>query len=235
MNSPIKSYGIIVFTKDIKKDIYFLLYQRRDTFDYMDFMLGNWKNYSELKFMFSNMTFDEKFRLRNYIFDELWDDLWVVHDFKIYRDKYSKSKKKYESVKYNIPNLLDNTIITKKEPSWGFPKGRKLYDNETNKECALREFEEETKICADRLSIINDKIYFENFVGTDGKHYTTNYLLACINSTDLPEYTQTPQCIRKQCISEEVAELGWFSIEKCKEKLTEFRYDMLLDIIEHLN
>lgn len=232
---PIKSYGIIVFTKDKNNNIKFLLYQRRDTFEYMDFMLGNWKNYSELKSIFSFMTLDEKYRLRNYIFDELWDDLWVIHDFELYREKYSKSKKKYESIKYNIPYLTELTKVSKSEPSWGFPKGKKLDDNETNKECSLREFQEETKINSNRLKFIKDKFFFENFIGTNGKHYSTNYMLAYMEDPQLPEYTPTPQCIRKYCISEEVSNLGWFNIEECKEKLTSFRYDMLLNIIEHLD
>lgn len=235
MSFPIRSYGIIVFTKDNNENIRFLLYQRRDTFEYMDFMLGNWKNYSELKTMFSLMTYEERNRLRNYTFSELWDDVWVVHDFEIYRDKYVRSKKKYDSIKYNIPSLIENTNCKKIEPSWGFPKGKKIHVDETNTECALREFEEETRIDIKKLELINDKFYFENFIGTNGKHYSTSYILGYMKDPKLPNYIKTPQCIRRECISEEVSKLKWFTLDECKSKLMDCRYDMLLNIIEHFN
>lgn len=235
MSLPIKSYGIIVFTKDKENNIKFLLYQRRDTYEYMDFILGNWKNYSELKLMFSLMTMEERERLINYTFDELWDDIWVVHDFDIYRNKYSRSKRKYDNIKFNIPNLIQNTNSKRLGPSWGFPKGKKINNNETNTECSLREFNEETRIDTEKIELINDKFYYENFVGTNGKQYSTSYILGYMKDTVLPNYIETPQCIRKNCISEEVSDIGWFTIEECKEKLTDCRYDMIINIIEHLN
>src|SRR6185503_10926509 len=57
--------------------IEFLLQQRRDTFEYMDILLGTWKTVEELVTLISLITPEEKERLRNYIFSELWNDLFL--------------------------------------------------------------------------------------------------------------------------------------------------------------
>jgi hypothetical protein len=92
-NDPITSYGIILFSRN-ENGILFLLYQRRDNFEYMDFLRGLWQSESQLPSLFELMSYDERDRLRNYTFDELWNDLWVKHDSKIYREGYSMAKNK---------------------------------------------------------------------------------------------------------------------------------------------
>jgi 8-oxo-dGTP pyrophosphatase MutT (NUDIX family) len=46
--------------------------------------------------------------------------------------------------------MLNNLNINYEHPEWEFPKGRKNKD-ESDIECALREFEEETGINRDKL------------------------------------------------------------------------------------
>ena len=76
--SPITSYGLIAYHKDVTDTIRFCLFRRRDTFEYMDFIRGLW-NDSTVKTLFVLMTKEERSRLRNYMFQELWDDLWINH------------------------------------------------------------------------------------------------------------------------------------------------------------
>lgn len=245
---PITSYGLILFSMskpdenefhhslsetDGSEKPVFLLYQRRDNFEYMDFLRGIWGSENQLPALFSLMSHEERERIRNYTFQELWDDLWVIQNCRIYREGFAKAKKKYDSIKNSIPVLLDKTTSCVKSPPWGFPKGKKNGYNEDPVRCAIREFEEETKITISTdVKIIQDIPFTEIFKGSNGKSYSTQYYLAEIPK---PIYTQphsTPNCIRKSTISEEASNIGWFTFEECKMYLNPRRYSILRGVME---
>ena len=163
--NPIISYGLIVYSREtpegkllsvdcLEKKPYFLIYQRRDNFEYMDFLRGIWNSIELLPSLFSSMSIEERNRIRNYTFQELWDDLWVEHDSRIYRDGFTKAKKKYDSIKHVIPYILDNTTSKINDTPWGFPKGKKNNSNEQMMTCAVREFNEETHIQVEESDIM---------------------------------------------------------------------------------
>jgi 8-oxo-dGTP pyrophosphatase MutT (NUDIX family) len=238
---PITSYGLILYSKNkIKelpnnfKDSYlFLLYQRRDNFEYMDFLRGIWNSETQILELFSLMSCDERERIRNYTFQELWDDLWVVLDCRIYKEGFLKAKKKYESIKSNIPYFLDKTKSRIIYPPWGFPKGKKNGYNEDSLECALREFEEETKFSIlSNVKIIQKEPLIETFKGSNNKIYSTHYFIAEIPEPLLAVTYDTPHCIRKTTISEEAADIGWFTLEECKKYLNPQRQEILSQTIE---
>lgn len=222
---PITSYGIIAYTKKGPETL-FLLYQRRDNFEYMDFLRGVWSSEEVLPSLFSSMTKDERKRIREYTFRELWDDLWVEHNTRIFRDGFSKAKRKYESVRRMIPRILDNTESNIKEPPWGFPKGKKNNFREPPKTCAIREFNEETRLEINESHILNDTPYIETFQGSNNKNYCTHYYLAEIPFS-VPKEMITPQCIRKKTISEEASNVEWFPFEEACNFLN-FRRQMIL-------
>ena len=56
---------------------------------------------------------------------------------------YSGGIKLKSSKEYNLKSLIDESKTNWKMPEWGFPKGRRNYQ-ENDISCALREFEEET-------------------------------------------------------------------------------------------
>lgn len=208
---PIISYGIILFTDSIgMTDVKYLLYRRRDTFEYIDFLRGCWCSEEHLPYLFSMMTPEERNRLRNHTLRELWDDLWVHHNCKIYVDGYPRAKRKYDSIAHRIKDLLDSTTSVIEHPPMGWPKGKKNNIRETPIDCAIREFTEETRIPLYRDAIWSDKPYIEKFRGGDGKLYQTYYYLAYTPVPILVGKISTPQCIRKETISEEASELHWF-------------------------
>ena len=148
---PITSYGLILFcfpenpgeSSSSEEDIegpLFLIYQRRDNFEYMDFLRGVWVSEGQLPALFSLMSHEERERIRNYTFHELWNDLWVIQDCRIYKDGVTKAEKKYDSIKNQIPYLLDTTTSCIYHPPWGFPKGKKNGYHEDPLKCAIREF-----------------------------------------------------------------------------------------------
>lgn len=67
-----------------------------------------------------------------------------------------------------------------RETEWGFPKGRRN-KYETDMECALREFHEETGICHQDVHILKNISQFrEVFTGTDNHTYTHIYYMAFV-------------------------------------------------------
>src|ERR1700752_2322297 len=96
---PIVSYGTIIFRYSEYGEIEFLIYQRRDTFEYMDFLRGAWSDESKLPDLFASMSISERNRIDKYTFQELWDDLILDHDCKLYKDGYVRAKRKFEAIK----------------------------------------------------------------------------------------------------------------------------------------
>lgn len=236
-NEPITSYGLILYTIVDDKSV-FLLYQRRDNFEYMDFLRGVWISEAQLPGLFSLMSPDERKRIREYTFQELWNDLWVEHSCRIFRDGFSKAKRKYDSIRDKIPHFLDTTTSHITEPPWGFPKGKKNNFKEDSIACAIREFTEETRIPSELIQVLTTNPFVENFKGTNGKSYATYYYLARIDEPFCPKTIEIPHCIRKTTISEEAINVEWFTFEEASNHLNSRRQSILrsaLDIINRNN
>lgn len=231
---PITSYGIIAYTKNRKSEYMFLLYQRRDNFEYMDFLRGIWSNEEVLPSLFASMTRDERRRIREYTFRELWNDLWVEHNSRIFRDGFSKAKRKYESVRHKIPKILDSTESGTIEPPWGFPKGKKNSYRESSKDCAIREFNEESRLKISIDHIVSDTPYIERFQGSNHKRYSTHYYLAEIPFS-IPEKMKTPHCIRKKTVSEEASNVMWFTFEEACKVLNPRRQSILQRVLTQIS
>jgi len=233
-STPIISYGIILYY--IKENVpYYLLYQRRDTFEYMDFLRGMWTTENQLISLFKLMSTEERQRIREYTFRELWDDLWIHHDCKIYKEGYIKAKRKYDSIRYKIPDIIDNTDTDVSSPPWGFPKGKKNGYHEDPLKCAMREFTEETRIELNKINVVEGVFFTENFKGSNNKNYITQYYLAEASRFDLPSQYETIGCIRKKTLSEEALDIKWFSINEIENIINSERHGIIrttLSIIE---
>ena len=176
VSSPIASHGILAYSIDRNGPL-FLLYKRRDSFEYAEFMRGLWSNYEDLKRIFSGMTQEERERIQNYIFRELWDDLWISKHYRVYKDAFPRASSKYEAARFFIPQLLNETVPISDNVLWGFPKGKKNGHEECSINCALREFEEETRISADTLKVMPNVTFTEEYKGTDSREYLQNIFL----------------------------------------------------------
>ncbi len=235
---PTVSYGLIIYyvEKDTG-DLLFLLQQRRDTFEYADFIHGIWQNENQLTAMFSLMSEEERSRIRNYTFQELWDDIWVDKTRKAYKESILRAKSKYESVRHLIPNLLDTTTTHVTSPPWEFPKGRKNHPKEPENECAIREAEEETRIprilYSDNVKNYHD--YTETYMGTNGTQYVAHYFLAESKECHIPQKYQTSDNIRKLTLSEEVFQIKWMKYKEACGHINPRRQTMLREIVTKKN
>ena len=243
---PIQSFGIIAFCVDDENGTKrpsslpnFLLIQRRDSYEYMDIIRGNWSDIERLKQLAQALSVEERDRILSHTFDELWDDLWVQHGQKIHVDGYERAKKKFNNLNKQILSAVRNANISKtSEPPWGFPKGKKNAADEKDQDAAIREFIEETKIDANTHTLFlceNVPPFVEIYKGNDNKLYSTYYYLAEMAKIPKIKRMETPQCIRKDTVSEEVAESAWCTYEEASMKLGPRRKNILKAVYHIIN
>tara|TARA_A100001015_G_scaffold305803_1_gene399086 strand:- start:2865 stop:3668 length:804 start_codon:yes stop_codon:yes gene_type:complete len=217
---PITSIGIVAFR--MKDNIpEFLMIRRKDSLGYIDFMRGKYtlQNKEYLINMLNQMTIDEKENLKKLSFDELWKELWGGNNVCIqYKNEESISKEKFNSLKEGInisdkictlEQLIEESNQNKKwyETEWGFPKGRRN-NKESDYDCALREFNEETGYNTYFLHNLQNIIpYEEIFTGSNYKSYKHKYFIMYMNY----ENTLNDTNFEKS----EVSKMEWKNFENC--------------------
>ena len=107
-----------------------------------------------------------------------------------YKNEELVSLKKMELIRNGVTSnneiitlndIIENSKTQWSETEWEFPKGRRN-SKERDIDCALREFEEETGINKNRISVIENILPFEEiFIGTNHKSYKHKYFLAYMN------------------------------------------------------
>lgn len=113
---------------------------------------------------------------------------------------------------YNLNLLIDNCGTYWEEAEWGFPKGRRNY-NESDLDCGLREFCEETGFIysKDKCNIVNNIFPFEEtFIGSNYKSYKHKYFLLFVDY----EYSQTG-FINLGASNYEVSDVKWKNMNDC--------------------
>ena len=236
---PITSVGVISF-RVIQKKIEFLMIRRKDTLGFIDFMRGKYfvNNKFYILNMLKQMTQEEKERLRTLEFDEIWNQIWGDNRISSqYRYEENLSKTKFNSLRvgvscnhssYNLITLIDesNAYMNWDEPEWGFPKGRRNYQ-ENDYNCALREFQEETGIDKSHLTVIqNIAPYEETFTGSNYKSYKHKYFLTFIENTEPIDMNNFE--------TSEVSCMEWMSYDRCMQVIRPYNLEKL-DIIYNIN
>ena len=222
---PITSIGTIVFTRT-DEGIKYLLICRKDSLGYVDFMRGKYplNNKTYIEHIFSEMTSVEKERILNNSFDELWQNLWGENIGIQYRGEERTSREKMESLRqginisgefFTLKTIIDSCNKKWNEPEWGFPKGRRNYQ-EKDLACALREFEEETGYSSTSLSVVQNVVPFEEiFTGSNYKSYKHCYYIAEMkNVTGIGNFQKS-----------EVSKIAWLSYEEALQKIRPYNLE----------
>jgi 8-oxo-dGTP pyrophosphatase MutT (NUDIX family) len=242
-NNPVTSFGIICFKNNDLKSIsslisnldwktytnniiqninnfQFLLIKRKDSLAFAEFVSVkyNIKDTEYIKKLLSNMTKDEVLFLKNTINpDDIWNKLWVCK-----KSKNKINKKKLNSIIHgtinkeniNLKTLINSINTNKEEPEWGFPKGRRFI-KESDLECAIREFCEETDINKNNINILkNISPIEETFIGSNNILYKHVYYIAelkndvslAINLNNVNQFS-------------EIGDIKWFSYDDAIEKI----------------
>tara|TARA_B100001121_G_scaffold308569_1_gene332986 strand:+ start:3119 stop:4039 length:921 start_codon:yes stop_codon:yes gene_type:complete len=196
--------------KKYKDKIRFLLVQRKHSLNYINFLRGIYdeNDYNQLKKIFSLMSNNEIETIKNNNFDYLWNNLWnKTAKKKIYQKEYNESKKKFIKIeKLGYINKLFNIGSEYNSPEWEFPKGRKNV-NESNYECAIREFYEETGIDKDNYYLLNNvNSIHDDFIGTNNMNYKHIFYLSIIKNKDIVNYYNSN--IKSQ---NEISDIQWYT------------------------
>jgi len=210
---PIMSFGIICYKIDENKDIKYLMIQRKDSLSFMEFIRGKYNNtdINYLHQLISSMTINEKKMIETKDFDEIWNYAWYQNVVAIIKPtiEYMDSKNKFNILKSNnlLQSLINESLNNHQEQEWGFPKGRrKLKESDIN--CAIREFCEETQLTKIDIKIIEDIEPFEElFFGTNNVLYKHTYYIGKIIDNDIKISVDTT-CMEQM---REVRDLNWYS------------------------
>jgi len=226
---PITSYGIILFRK-IKDEIQYLMIRRKDSFGYIDFMRGKYSPYNifQIQKIVDEMSILEKTRILADPFEQLWIQMWGETTNVQYKNEELSSSKKMDLIRNGVTtndeivtlqSIVENSKTQWNETEWEFPKGRRN-NKEKDLECALREFEEETGISKNKISVVENILPFEEiFIGTNHKSYKHKYFLAFMEEEneemeDLEHYQVT-----------EVSKIEWKTIDKCVESIRPYNLE----------
>ena len=187
------------------------------------------------------MTTTERNFIVNNDFDALWGLLWLNKHSKQYQNEYNNSKRKFNTLKDGI-EIFDKNITLKsinedsiklyENPEWGFPKGRRNL-KERDRECAVREFSEETGL-TDEDYIIQEKIptFCETFTGTNNIRYKHIYYIARWDSEK--EVKVDPDNFSQMS---EISDIRWFNVKDSVESIRTYnkeKRDMIKSVEKYL-
>jgi 8-oxo-dGTP pyrophosphatase MutT (NUDIX family) len=224
----------------------FLLVQRKHSIGYFDFIRGRYRidNIDGINFLFQHMNQNEIKNIGTKSFDELWTEMWNNDETKLNNLKkdFYNAKQKFETLKnnkdieINLDFYIDNVQPIYKSNEWGFPKGRKA-KFENAKDCALREFFEETNIPREKIKIIDSiEPIEENLIGTNGIKYRHIYYIAEIQEEFLPDISNNNEIggINYFCFNDALNIIRDYHVEK-KEVLTSIYYYYLETLLNNIN
>jgi 8-oxo-dGTP pyrophosphatase MutT (NUDIX family) len=223
---PISSYGLVCFRVDADAVPSYLLVQRKDSLQFVEFVRGKYdpRSYGAMLAMVSLMTRDEQELLASATFSDLWARVWgacaprrclaVEHATSLALHAVLQSR----SLGYDLREVVGACRVHLLEREWGFPKGRRNI-RELDSDCAVREFVEETGVERGAVRRL-DTSFEEEFSGTNGVRYRHKYYLAHaveepgsgpVTGCDVPTVTDVQ--------AREIACTRWMRAEEACQKL----------------
>lgn len=253
---PITSFGVVVFRNNPETGREYLMICRKDTLGYIDLIRGKYQLLDNcissntlspclqyIMNMLKQMTTDEKIKLQTKTFQYLWCELWggdgnsssknnVHPQYKleeyISRTKFNELKK--NRILDELIRICNRDYPVFEEPEWGFPKGRRSF-NEKDFDCAIRETTEETGYPANTFINIKNILSFnEVFCGSNYKSYKHSYYLMYMKYS---ESLNTNNFERS-----EVSSMEWMSFDDCMNKIRPYNIEkkrMLFNINTTIN
>jgi len=214
---------------EIKDKLKFLMICRKQTLGFAEFIRGNYRvgTYAEIKYikhLFTIMTKHEIELIKECNFDVLWKYLWCMEDSMNYhQNEYMQSKEKFHALvngitinnyQYTLEGIIRKIIPVWDEPEWGFPKGRRNY-RETDLDCAIREFSEETAIPSNMYHVLDINPFNEEFMGTNNVNYKHTYYLAQVMSGNIQPVIKDENIHQRI----EISDIAWMTFEEAKSKI----------------
>ena len=156
-------------------DVRMLMVRRKDSMSYMEFLRGKYdmSNPEYIHRLIQNMTIEEQRRIVEMPFLNLWTLLWG-DGRDVHSPEFYDAKEKFEAL--DRSRLVYEYRSFWSEPEWGFPKGRRMR-GETDVDCAIREFYEETNISRAAYTLCKNLEFEEVFNGTNNVTYKHVYFI----------------------------------------------------------
>ncbi len=233
-----KSYGIALCRYNTEKNnqIEIAMVKKRYSYSFFNFVFGRYKpnDIKYLKYLFNNMSFSEKIDILGMQFENMWYRIWLsspskhfdISDvYKIDTTRIITRDEKYRSF-YQKKNKFEKNFVNdggKKlreliycsndaEITWEIPKGGK-HEHETNIDCAMREFTEETCIPHTKYKILHDISPTVETINDNGSIYQHYYYVAKardnVNIEPKINFSSFAQI-------SEVGQIKWVSLEEIK-------------------
>jgi len=237
------SYGVILYSRSSLPTptptpqtplTKFLLVQRKYSYAYDALIRGhfNFDDISYLKLLISEITPAERRKLLTYDHDYLWNKLWsFTVNNNMFIKEYEAAKHKFNILLEDLETLFKTIPAKWQEPEWGFPKGKKNF-NEKPYDTAFRELLEESGLSANTVTIHKEdelQPIHEEFVGTDGVNYHNIYY---IGKSTLPGIGFVNPWGLHQIA--EVNKIGWFSYNEAKTMFRD-QNNACIDALETLS
>lgn len=228
---------LLVGQPSAEHKLLFLMVQRKDTMAYTDLVRGVYpSNKSEqievLSHFIEELTCNEREKLLMRPFQQIWDDLWSSHG-RSHSHECQAAKEKFERLQ--LRELFEKIPCRWTQQEFGFPKGRRNH-NEDNRQCAMREFCEESGYLPSEIELIPQRSFEERFRGTNNIEYRHVYYLARIkDNAKGPRFNE-----HSLHQAAEIRRVVWLTYEQClqimrpydKAKLATFK--RIHDSLKHL-
>jgi len=206
---PIISCGLILLNSPKlpcdPKTVQVLMVRRKHSMAFTEFVRGKYEvgNTLFIKKLFSNMTFEEHDLLRTKEFADVWTQHWGEgRDH--HSHEYEVSKSRFEQL--DISSYVGTEGYTESE--WGFPKGRRQH-RETDLNCAIREFSEETDISRESYTVCKNLTLEETFKGTNDVEYKHIYFISVLSKDIILNTIMSDEQQREIC------EIKWMTLSEC--------------------
>lgn len=176
---------------------------------FAEFMRGKYDptNTEYVSRLIGNMTFAEQKLIAEDTFENTWKMLWGEDHLS---GDYGPSQTKFNQL--NRKEFVQNNPSIYEEPEWGFPKGRRIR-GESDVDCAIREFGEETNISRDSYVVLKNIKLEETFEGLNGIAYRHVYFVALLKSPDLINLNQRFTPMQRR----EISAIAWKSFIECDQ------------------
>jgi len=184
--------------------------KRKDSMAFMEFVRGKYEfaDREYVKMLLSNMTILEHQLISEKSFEKLWRKLWG-NGRELDSEEYKSAQTKFAMLP--IARLLEETPAKFRDPEWGFPKGRRIR-GESDVDCAIREFAEETNIDSAAYKVFPEITFSETFVGTNGVSYRHIYFVALLKDSRQFNLDSKLTAIQRR----EVSAVEWKTLKECR-------------------
>lgn len=240
---PVSSFGIICFRIHNRR-IEYLMVQRKYSLCFVEFVRGNYmlQNRTYILKLVSNMTEEERKMLLDGSFTHIWNTFWHTESDEVIAScfvrEFNKSSFLYGQLCkgywlrtgeppdtklrfFSLSSAILDTNAAYNEPEWGFPKGRRNI-NESDIECAKREFMEETSMDTNGIFFLrNIKPVEETFFGMNRVNYRHIYYVASVPVAD--EETNNPESFANKTwwygCEHEIRRVEWFDDKEVRRRI----------------